>query len=171
MEKVILVDENDQPVGMLEKLAAHQQGRLHRAVSGFVINNKKELLLQQRALTKYHSPGIWSNTVCSHPRENEPVLQAVSRRLLEEMGMVAKFEEVGTLIYRADFNNGLIENEYDHIFVAKYQGQTINPNINEVQAYCWMNRATLEGKIKQHPEKFSPWMQLIIKADYMNKYF
>ena len=171
MDQVILVDENDQEKGVMEKLSAHQQGLLHRAVSGFVINDKWELLLQQRALTKYHTPGIWSNTVCSHPRPKESALQAVTRRLQEEMGMNADFHEVGTLVYRAEFDNGLTEHEFDHIFVATYKNQKICPNPDEVGDYRWVNRQHLEAEIKQHPERFSPWMQLIIQKDFMKEYF
>ena len=171
METVILVDENDQQYGTLEKLVAHQQGVLHRAVSGFVINNAKEMLLQQRALCKYHTPGIWSNTVCSHPRENESVLDAVTRRLFEEMGMTADFHEVGSIVYRAKLDNKLIEHEYDHVFVADYLEQRINPNPQEVETYRWINRTDLASEIQKHPERFSPWMQLIIKQDFMKKYF
>ena len=171
METVVLVDNHDLKCGVLEKLAAHEQGLLHRAVSGFVINEKKEMLLQQRALCKYHTPGIWSNTVCSHPREGESVLAAVTRRLSEEMGMTANFKEVGHIIYKVSFSNGLIEHEYDHVFVAKYDGQDINPNPEEVASYRWISRNDLISEIKQYPEKFSPWMQLIIQQDFMKEYF
>ena len=170
-EYVICVDKNDTPVSQEEKLAAHQKGLLHRAFSGFVFNDKKELLIQQRALNKYHNPGIWSNTVCSHPRPKEKTLDAVSRRLKEEFGFTANFKEIGHLLYHQTFSNGLIEYEFDHIFVAQYGGQKIMPDPNEIQDWRWIKKEDLHKEIQQYPDFFSFWLKEILKNDLLKGAF
>ena len=137
-EKVILVDREDNPVGTLPKMEAHEKGVLHRAFSVFILNQKGELMLQQRALHKYHSPGLWTNTCCSHQREGEENLQAGTRRLEEEMGFSVPLEELFSFIYKAPFDNGLTEHELDHVMLGYYEGI---PEINsdEVNAWKWMS--------------------------------
>ncbi|WP_246175236.1 isopentenyl-diphosphate Delta-isomerase, partial [Tenacibaculum aiptasiae] len=136
-EQVILVDEQDNPIGLMEKIEAHEKALLHRAFSVFVFNSKGELMLQQRAAEKYHSPLLWTNTCCSHQRDGETSLEAGKRRLQEEMGFVCELEEVFWFIYKAPFDNGLTEHELDHVMVGKFEGE---PEINkeEVEAYKWM---------------------------------
>ena len=170
-EYVILVDENDQPIGEMEKMEAHVKGLLHRAFSGFIFNDKKELLIQQRALHKYHNPGIWSNTVCSHPRPQEAALEAVKRRIFEEMGFDSDFIEIGQMLYKSEFPNGLIEHELDHIFIASYQDQKVNINPEEVTSFRWIGRKQLEKEIKQSPSQFSYWMKEILSQSFVDKWF
>jgi isopentenyl-diphosphate delta-isomerase len=142
-EQVILVDEHDHPLGTAEKLQAHQEGLCHRAFSVFIlrINHAKnvEILLQQRAGTKYHSPLLWTNTCCSHPRPNEDIIAAGQRRLKEEMGIEADLESLGRFHYIAHFTNGLTENEVDHVLVGYCQDDEFHPNQNEVEAYRWIS--------------------------------
>ena len=134
MEQVILVDEQDRPIGLMEKQAAHIGPHLHRAFSVFIFNSKGELLLQQRALSKYHSPGLWTNTCCSHPRAGETLEEATSRRLKEEMGMSCPIHEVYTFIYMAPVGQGLTEHEFDHVFIG--QSDDI-PAINTEEVASW----------------------------------
>lgn len=171
MEQVVLVDSADNPVGTMEKMQAHQMGRLHRALSVFVFDEQKRLLLQQRALCKYHNGGIWSNTVCSHPRPNEDVLAAAGRRLIEELGFFLPLREVGTYTYLATFANGLTEHEYDHVFVGTYQGQQIKPNPPEVAQTIWLTRGELMEQITAHPERFSVWMRGILERPFFRDLF
>lgn len=172
VEQLILVDENDNQIGSMEKLETHKKGLLHRAFSGFIFNDKKELLLQQRASCKYHNPNIWSNTVCSHPNVDETTYNAIKRRIFEEFGFDSDFKEVGTLTYKIEFKNGLTENEFDHIFVAKYNNQVINPNKNEIQNYKWINKQDLEKEITKNPENYSYWLRQILKMNNLfNEYF
>src|ERR1043165_7585171 len=120
MEKVILVNERDEETGEMEKMEAHRKGILHRAFSVFIFNNKNEMLLQQRALHKYHSGGLWTNTCCSHPRPGEETLSAAKRRLVEELNVDATIQWSFDFIYEANFDNGLYEHEYDHVFIGIY---------------------------------------------------
>ena len=147
---VVLVDKNNRKIGEEEKLKAHKEGKLHRAFSIFIFNSKGELLIQQRAKTKYHSGGLWSNTVCSHPKPNETYLRATHRRLKEEMGFDCKLKKLFCFIYRKEFKNGLIENEYDCIFIGKFEG-TPKPNPKEVMDYKWISLKDLKQKIKKIP--------------------
>ena len=119
---VILVDENDNKLGLMEKLKAHEKGVLHRAFSVFLLNKSNELLLQKRAFSKYHSPGLWTNTCCSHPRDNETVIEAANRRLVEEMGISSSIKPLLSFIYKAEFDNGLIEHELDHVVIGNFNG-------------------------------------------------
>jgi len=159
MEYVVLVDESDHQIGLMEKQAAHVTPHLHRAFSVFVFNSKGELLLQQRALSKYHSPGLWTNTCCSHPRAGETLEEATSRRLMEEMGMTCALHEVYTFIYKAPVGEGLTEHEFDHVFI----GQSDDfPKINreEVEAWKYMSLADLKADIEHYPEHYTEWFKI-----------
>ena len=162
-EQLILVDEQDNQIGITEKLSAHQNNQLHRAFSVFIFRQKKdkyELLIQQRAWSKYHSPGLWTNTCCSHPRPNENVIAAGERRLLEEFGIHTCLRKVGSFHYQADFPNGLFENEIDHVLIANVAPDVIiTPNPNEIHAYRWMDINELDQTISNHPEQFTPWLK------------
>ena len=156
-EIVVLVDENDVQIGVQEKLAAHQAGNLHRAFSVFIFNSEGKLLLQQRALTKYHSPGVWTNTCCSHPRPGESVLEAAHRRLPEEMGFDCEVTELFTFTYRTPFTNGLTEYEYDHVLIGKYDKDPI-PNPTEVEAFQWISLKELKQNLSRSPKHYSSWL-------------
>lgn len=161
-ELVILVDEQDKAIGTAEKLKAHQNNWLHRAFSVFIVRRHPdfEVLLQQRAAHKYHSPELWTNTCCSHPRPEETVLAAANRRLQEEMGLSADLTDIGWFKYHALFQNGLHEHEIDHVLIGEWQDDyTIQPDPEEVQAYQWMSIATLEAALTQSPERFTPWLK------------
>ncbi|WP_243472570.1 isopentenyl-diphosphate Delta-isomerase [Winogradskyella sp. MH6] len=164
-EQVILVDENDNQIGLMPKIEAHEKALLHRAFSVFVFNDNNELMLQQRALHKYHSPGLWTNTCCSHQREGESNLEAGKRRLQEEMGFVTELEETTSFIYKAPFDNGLTEHEYDHIMIGYYNDE---PNINEdeVAAWKWMNLEDVKVDMSLHPEKYTAWFKIIFDKFY-----
>ena len=137
-EKVILVSETDEQLGLMGKMEAHEKGLLHRAFSVFIFNKDGELLLQQRALDKYHSPGLWTNTCCSHQREGETNLQAGKRRLLEEMGFSCELKELFSFVYKAPFDNGLTEHELDHVMVGYYdEDPVINCPANIVVSNTW----------------------------------
>jgi isopentenyl-diphosphate delta-isomerase len=161
-EYVVLVDENDHEVGIAEKMNAHIEPKLHRAFSIFIVNSKGELLIQQRALGKYHCPGLWANTCCSHPRPGEALEQAAHRRLQEEMGFDTDLERVFSFIYKAEFDNGLTEMEYDHVFVGKWDGQP-KINLEEVAAYEWVPVNELTAKIEEEPGKYTAWFKIALK--------
>ena len=161
-EKVILVDEADNQVGLMEKMKAHEQAVLHRAFSVFVFNGKGELLLQQRASHKYHSPGLWTNTCCSHQREGETNVQAGRRRLWEEMGFDCELEDSFWFIYRAEFDNGLTEHELDHVLVGRYdEDPEINPE--EVSDFKWMTLESVREDMELQPEKYTEWFKIIFR--------
>jgi len=164
-EQVILVDEQDNPIGLMPKMEAHEKGVLHRAFSVFILNDAGELMLQQRALHKYHSPGLWTNTCCSHQRNGETNISAGKRRLQEEMGFVAELREVTSFIYKAPFDNGLTEHELDHIMIGKYNDV---PNINpeEVADWKWMSIDAVREDILQHPEHYTVWFIIIFERFY-----
>lgn len=160
-EQVILVDNQDQQVGLTGKMHAHQQGLLHRAFSVFVIRyneNNLEILLQQRKIDKYHCGALWTNTCCSHPRANEEVVCAAQRRLYEEMGLHIKLKLLNSFIYRAEFANGLIEHEYDHVLIGYYNDEKIQANPIEVQNYKWVNLEALKLDLLAHPDVYTPWL-------------
>ncbi|MCR9174301.1 MAG: isopentenyl-diphosphate Delta-isomerase [bacterium] len=160
MEYVILVDENDQEVGQMEKMEAHEKGLLHRAFSIFLFNDNNELLLQQRAHSKYHSGGLWTNTCCSHPRAGESVLDASNRRLMEEMGIQAKMKEQFSFIYRAELDNDLTEHELDHVVFGSFNGEpSINPE--EVAAWKYVSMKEIEADMKKHPENYTEWFRIV----------
>ncbi len=156
MEYVVLVDEQDNPIGKMEKQQAHIEGLLHRAFSIFIFNSENKLLLQKRASSKYHCGGLWTNSCCSHPRENENIQDAANRRLVEEMGMQCSLKPIFTFMYKAEFDNGLIEHEFDHVFFGE-SNQTPNINTEEVEAYRYISMDALQQEIKEFPEKFTPW--------------
>ena len=164
-EQVILVDTNDQPLGLMPKMEAHEKGVLHRAFSVFVLNDKGELMLQQRALHKYHSPGLWTNTCCSHQRDGETNIAAGKRRLHEEMGFVTELREVTSFIYKAPFDNGLTEHELDHIMIGNFNN---TPNINpeEVASWKWMAVEAVRDDIKSNPENYTVWFIIIFEQFY-----
>ena len=160
MPNVILVDEFDQPIGEADKLAAHRQGLLHRAFSIFIFSNDEhpKLLLQKRADDKYHAGGLWTNTCCSHPAPNQTIEQAAHARLKFEMGIQADLHPVDKFTYRAEFENGLIEHEVDHVFIGFMDRETTIPfNKNEASDYQWIALDALEEWYQDHPELFTPW--------------
>jgi len=157
--QVILVDENDMPTGVMEKLEAHRKGLLHRAFSVFIVNSKGEMLLQRRALTKYHSPDLWTNACCSHPQPGETTFDAATRRLQEEMGFTCKLQEIDRILYQAEFDNGLIEHEYDHILLGFHDDQIIiNPD--EVSEYKFVSLKELDDLLVSDNEKFTYWFRI-----------
>lgn len=162
MEEVILVDELDNAIGKMEKIEAHQKGILHRAFSVFIFNSNGEMLLQQRALNKYHSAGLWTNTCCSHPRPNEDTLAAANRRLKEEMGINTQLEPKTHFIYKTVFDNNLTEHEFDHVFFGKSdQMPDINPL--EVESYAWLSTEKIAADIDQNPAKYTSWFKIAMK--------
>jgi len=165
LEHVILVNENDEPIGLMEKLEAHQKGVLHRAFSVFILNDKNELMLQQRAQSKYHSPLLWTNTCCSHQKPNETNTEAGSRRLQEEMGFSTELLDVFSFIYKAPFDNGLTEHELDHVLVGKFNEE---PNINptEVEAWKWMAIEDIKEDLRINPEQYTVWFKIIFDEFY-----
>ena len=153
-EQVILVNEKDEPIGLMGKMEAHEKGLLHRAFSVFIFNSKQEVLLQQRAACKYHSPNLWTNTCCSHPRAGETNQQAGERRLQEEMGLQVPLQEVFSFIYKAPFDNGLTEHEYDHVLIGYSDAQPqINPE--EVASWKWLSLEAIKEDILQAPERYT----------------
>jgi isopentenyl-diphosphate delta-isomerase len=157
-EQVILVDRNDNQIGIMPKLEAHQKGILHRAFSIFIFNSKGELLMQQRAQDKYHSAGLWSNTCCSHPAPDESNEAAATRRLMEEMGMECYMEPVFNFIYKADFDNGLTEHEFDHVYFG-FSDQLPLINKSEVNDWEYVKISDLLIDINENPEKYSVWFK------------
>lgn len=158
---VILVDENDHETGLMPKMEAHLKGLLHRAVSVFILNSDGEWLIQQRALDKYHSAGLWSNTCCTHPFPAEPIEQAALRRVQEEMGLKPdRLTWLFSFTYRAELENGLTEHEYDHVLMGvSDQFPDINPH--EVESYRYISFKTLHAEVVQHPERFTHWFREI----------
>jgi isopentenyl-diphosphate delta-isomerase len=159
MEKVILVDKNDLQLGVMEKMEAHRLGILHRAFSVFVFNSEGELMLQQRAFQKYHSPGLWTNTCCSHPREDESIESAAHRRLSEEMGFDCELKEVFHFIYNADVGQGLIEHEFDHVFFG-FTEDTPTLNSAEVADWKYMPMAEIKQWMQKAPGVFTTWFRI-----------
>jgi len=162
MIEVQLVNLKDEPVGSMEKLEAHQKGLLHRAISVLIFNSKGEMLLQRRALKKYHSPGLWTNTCCSHPYPFEIPEDAASRRLNEEMNIESKLNFAFKFIYKTEFSNGLIENELDHVFIG-YSDETPHLNTDEAVAFRWVTIKDLQRDIEKNPENYTVWFKIIIE--------
>ena len=164
-ELVVLVDEHDNQVGLMPKMEAHEKAILHRAFSVFVFNDQGELMLQQRAATKYHSPLLWTNTCCSHQRDGETSLAAGKRRLQEEMGFVCDLTEVFQFVYKAPFDNGLTEHELDHVMIGTYNGE---PNINteEVASHKWMSLEDVKNDMEDNPQQYTAWFKIIFKEYY-----
>ncbi|MGV8814487.1 MAG: isopentenyl-diphosphate Delta-isomerase [Gelidibacter sp.] len=164
-ERVILVNEKDEQIGLMPKLEAHEKALLHRAFSVFIFNKKNELMLQQRAAHKYHSPLLWANTCCSHQRDGESNIEAGKRRLQEEMGFVTELENTVSFIYKAPFDNGLTEHEFDHVMIGNYEGApTINPD--EVAAWKWMPLEDVKSDILERPEIYTEWFKIIFDKFY-----
>ena len=166
-KNVVLVDKEDRKVGVMEKLEAHQKGLLHRAFSIFIFNDNDEMLLQKRALGKYHSGGLWTNTCCSHPSENESILEAGKRRLSEEMNYEADLKACFSFIYKVDLDNDLSEHELDHVLIGRSNS---NPILNPEEAsdYKWISIDSVISDINENDEDYTFWFKLILK-DYRNK--
>ena len=165
IEKVILVDENDNQVGLMPKLEAHQKGLLHRAFSVFIFNSKYELLLQKRASSKYHSGGLWTNTCCSHPREGEEILDAANRRLIEEMGIETSLRKVHDFIYKAELDNDLTEHEFDHVLYGIYNEDPII-NKDEADDFKWIDMDSLNEDIKTNGNNYTIWFKIAFEYFY-----
>ncbi len=164
-EKVILVNEKDEQIGLMEKIEAHEKALLHRAFSVFVFNEKNELMIQQRAHSKYHSPGLWTNTCCSHQREGESNIEAGKRRLQEEMGFTCDLKDTISFIYKAPFDNGLTEHEFDHILIGYFEGEPdLNPE--EVAAWKWMSLENLKEDMLKNPDIYTEWFKIIFEKYY-----
>lgn len=156
---VILVDENDVPLGKMEKIEVHQKALLHRAFSIFIFNRNGEMLLQKRADVKYHSPKLWTNACCSHPEPGQTTLAAASKRLMEEMGFTTTLEKAFDFIYKASFDNGLTEYEFDHVYIGTYDDSII-PNDEEVSAYCYKTLEEIEDSLESHPQDYTEWFKI-----------
>ena len=164
-EKVILVDKNDNQVGFMPKLEAHEKGILHRAFSVFIFNSKYELLLQKRASSKYHSGGLWTNTCCSHPREGEDILNAANRRLDEEMGIKTSLRKVYDFIYKAELDNQLTEHEFDHVFYGVCDNDPIL-NKDEAEDFKWVDMETLNNDIIKNEDNYTVWFKIAFEYFY-----
>lgn len=164
-EIVILVNESDEQIGLMPKLEAHQKAVLHRAFSVFILNDKNEIMLQQRARHKYHSPLLWTNTCCSHQRDGESNLDAGNRRLFEEMGFRAELKELFHFIYKAPFDNGLTEHELDHVMLGRYNGE---PTINteEVESWKWLTAEEIKRDMATNPDIYTVWFKIIFDEFY-----
>ncbi len=165
MENVVLVDERNQTIGTMDKWRAHKEGHLHRAFSVLVFNEKNELLLQRRSATKYHTPLLWTNTCCSHPRVDENVMDAAHRRLREEMGFDCDITPLFEFLYKVEFEPGLFEHEYDHVFIGKYEGEVpFDPS--EVDSVRWIDLVKLKGEVQNHPENFTYWFKHLLENGF-----
>lgn len=165
LEEVVLVDEQDNELGVMEKMEAHEKALLHRAFSIFIFNKQGQMLLQQRALTKYHSGGLWTNACCSHPRPGEQTLAAAERRLYEELGFQTTIEKIFHFTYKAAFDNGLTEHEYDHVFVGNYD-QQISPNPQEVQNISFKSMERIAQSLQNEPAKYTAWFHIAFPKIY-----
>jgi isopentenyl-diphosphate Delta-isomerase len=161
-KKVVLVDENDNEIGTENKMKAHQEGgKLHRAFSVFIFNSKGEALIQRRAHDKYHCPGLWTNTCCSHPSPGESTEKAASRRLNEEMGFSCDVKKIFSKKYSLKLDNDLWEKEFDHIFIGEYEGE-IKINPEEVSEWKWVSIEKLKEDIENNPDNYTPWFRLLL---------
>ena len=167
-EKVVLVDKDDNQIGLMPKMEAHQKGILHRAFSIFLLNSENQILLQKRSSNKYHSGGLWTNTCCSHPRDGENIINAGKRRLSEEMGINTDLIEAFKFTYKAKLENGLTEHEYDHVLIGKYNGNPIL-NEDEVEDYKWVSLEEVKKDIKKNEKDYTVWF--IIAFDFFYKNF
>lgn len=161
-EMIILVNYKDEEVGFEEKMKTHKKALMHRAFSIFIFNNNGEMILQKRAIEKYHCGGMWSNTCCSHPRKGEEVNNAAHRRLKEEIGFDCELIDMFTFHYKVKFNNGLTENEMDHVFLGFYDGK-IKLNKKEASDFRWMKVENVEKEIKKNPDEFTVWFKIALK--------
>lgn len=159
-QKVILVDEHDDMIGVIGKMAAHKQALLHRAFSIFIFNRKGEMLLQQRAMSKYHSAGLWTNACCSHPVPGEKTEDAAQRRLKEELGFETPIGKIFDFTYKADFHNGLSEYEFDHVFAGEYEGE-MEFNPEEVSEVVYKDMAVIKNEMQAEPQKFTAWFHIV----------
>jgi len=163
-ERVVLVDEHDRVLGTMEKLAAHREGRLHRALSVVLRSPEGRLLMQRRAAGKYHSGGVWTNTCCSHPRPGEDPEAAARRRLSEEMGIrLGRLEPLFETVYRAEVGEGLVEHEYVHVYGAVWDGP-VDPDPAEVEGWAWVDPALLKADLARNPERYSAWFRRYAEA-------
>ena len=169
MEQVVLVDEQDKETGVMEKLQAHREGKLHRAISVFIYNSKGEFLLQQRAADKYHSANLWTNTCCSHPRPGETVYDAAVRRLYEEMGLRCALKEVFSFVYEARLEHGLVEHEYDHVFTG-ISDAIPTPDSTEAAGWKYISDDALASDLKAHADQYTEWFKICLK-DHQKKLF
>jgi len=159
MEQVVLVNELDEQIGVMEKMEAHEKALLHRAISVFIFNSKGEMLLQKRAAKKYHSAGLWTNACCSHPRPAETAAEAAHRRLKEELGFETPLRKAFDFTYKAPFDNGLTEHEFDHVFTGIYEGR-IYPEADEVQDYCFKPMEEIENALELKNDHFTIWFKI-----------
>ncbi|MGL4410654.1 MAG: isopentenyl-diphosphate Delta-isomerase [Bacteroidales bacterium] len=159
-DRVVLVDEYDNVIALCQKTEAHKRGVLHRAVSVFIINSSGEWLIQRRANEKYHSPGLWSNTCCTHPLPWESYHSAAMRALKKEMGMVSEVEYLFDFIYKAELEGNMIEHELDHVFFGVSDDNPI-VNENEVSQYRYIKQDELKSSIEKHPEMYTEWFKLV----------
>lgn len=157
--EVILVDSNDNETGTCEKMKAHELGLLHRAFSVFIFDKQGRMLLQQRALEKYHSGGLWTNACCSHPQPGDDTRESAKKRLKEELGFETSIEKVFDFTYRAEFENGLVEHEFDHVFVGEYEAEIVF-NTHEVMDICYKYLPEIREDMKLHPGRYTPWFHL-----------
>jgi len=158
-QQVVLVNENDQETGTMDKMEAHRKGVLHRAFSIFIFDNDGRMLLQQRAPDKYHGAHLWTNACCSHPLPGEKVEEAATRRLEEELGFITPLKKIFSFVYRADVENDLIEHEFDHVFAGQFSGNII-PNKNEVADVKYMDMNEIRKDIDQNPDHFTSWFKI-----------
>jgi isopentenyl-diphosphate Delta-isomerase len=164
-EYVVIVDESDRMLGTAEKLDAHRRGLLHRAFSVLIWDRRGRMLLQKRATAKYHSGGLWTNTCCGHPRPGEDTATAAARRLHEEMNMATDLSALGTISYRAEFANGLIEHEIVHVFRGLYEGPvTLNPD--EAEAFAWRTLDEIRADVAADPDMYSVWFREYVAAKW-----
>ena len=164
-ENVVLVNIQDEKIGLMPKMEAHEKALLHRAFSVFVMNGKGQTMLQQRAADKYHSPLLWTNTCCSHQRDGESNIDAGKRRLQEEMGFSVELKELFSFIYKAPFDNGLTEHELDHVMVGHFEGKPAI-NRNEVADWKWMYPADIKDDIANNPDRYTEWFKIIFDKFY-----
>lgn len=169
-EEVILVNQNDEQIGTMPKMEAHEKAKLHRAFSVFVQNDSGKIMLQQRAAKKYHSPLLWTNTCCSHQRVGETNIEAGKRRLLEEMGFSTELKELFSFIYKAPFDNGLTEHELDHVMIG-YYNEAPNINMKEVGDWKWMAPKEIKQDITDNPDVYTVWFKIIFEKFYEHLLF
>lgn len=167
--QVILVDRNDHPIGVMEKMEAHEKALLHRAFSIFIFNSKGEMLIHQRASSKYHSPGLWTNACCSHPMPGETTEDAAHRRLMEEMGMTTQVEKAFSFIYKAELDQGLTEHELDHVFIA-HSDEVPQINLDEVKSWKYINIDDLQKDVLANSEHYTVWFKIALERVIENKH-
>lgn len=163
LEEVILVDENDVEIGVMEKMKAHEEARLHRAFSVFLFHENGDMLIHQRAKEKYHSGGLWTNACCSHPRPGESTELAAKRRLHEELGIQCPINEVYSFVYKADLDKGLHEHEFDHVFFGEYSG-IVSPNEHEVMDWKYISMEELSQDVSRYPEIYTEWFKIALRG-------